>query len=503
MTIQPTEYKILKPQPGFQTEALSTKADIAILGSGAGVGKTSALLLEFLRHIKQKGWGGVIFRRLYTQIGNEGGLWDTSRMMYQNLHPEIRPEFIEGRKLIRFPSGAKLSFAHLNQESDVNQWQGAQIKFLAFDELTHFEASQFFYMLSRNRGAGVKIDSYCRATCNPAGHGWLKDFISWWLYPHDYADESLSDYPIPERAGKLRYLIRSMNKNFWGDSREECYESLPTEVKKTADNKDGASIEDAKSVTFIPGKLDDNKILLESDPGYKGNLLQLDEEEQEQLLKGRWRSIGSDARIMYNQRAVEDLFTNSFVEEGENFMTCDIAMEGVDLFVIVHWSGWRAENIYFYPKSKGDGIIRIIESTSEKHSVPRRNIAFDAGGVGNYLKGFLRNSFDFLGNAAPIPIEGSKQNYLNLRTQCYYELRQYVNDYGMFINATGKLKEIISEELRAILKAETKADGKLRIISTDEIKALIKRSPDFASAISMRVALALTRRYERAPATSF
>ena len=43
-----------------------------------------------------------------------------------------------------------------------------------------------------------------------------------------------------------------------------------------------------KSVTFIVSSIHDNKILLEKDPGYLGNLKALPRYEREQLLNGNW-----------------------------------------------------------------------------------------------------------------------------------------------------------------------------------------------------------------------
>ena len=66
----------------------------------------------------------------------------------------------------RWPRGGKIKFSHLQFETTVYDWQGAQITLICFDELTHFLAHQFFYMVSRNRSTcGVR--PYIRATCNP------------------------------------------------------------------------------------------------------------------------------------------------------------------------------------------------------------------------------------------------------------------------------------------------------------------------------------------------
>ena len=77
-----TESKRIGPQAGPQEMCLITPADIAIFGGAAGGGKTWALLLEVLRHASNPEFGAVIFRRTYTQITNEGGMWDESEKLY-------------------------------------------------------------------------------------------------------------------------------------------------------------------------------------------------------------------------------------------------------------------------------------------------------------------------------------------------------------------------------------------------------------------------------------
>jgi hypothetical protein len=39
---------------------------------------------------------------------------------------------------------ALIKFAHLQFDSTLYDWQGAQIALICFDELTHFTAQQFF-----------------------------------------------------------------------------------------------------------------------------------------------------------------------------------------------------------------------------------------------------------------------------------------------------------------------------------------------------------------------
>lgn len=244
--------QIIRPQDGPQEAFLKSAADICVYGGSAGGGKTWGLIVEPLRHVNNPGFGAVIFRRVCPQITCEGGLWDES----MGLYPLLRAKPIVGTMDWRFPSGANIGFSHMQHETDKLAWQGSQIPYLGFDELTHFHESQFFYMLSRNRSVcGVR--PYIRATCNPEP-GWVKRFLGPWV-------DRL--HPLfPTASGVIRWFIRVKGEICWVD----------------------ADTPHAKSVTFIRASVYDNKILLDKDPGYLSNLLALPPVEQARLLNGDW-----------------------------------------------------------------------------------------------------------------------------------------------------------------------------------------------------------------------
>jgi len=167
----------LKPLPGPQKDFFETTADIAIYGGAAGGGKTWALEVEPLRHVQLvQGFGGVIFRRTSNQIRNEGGMWDESFSIYPSCGATPFETTLEW---IFPPFENRIRFAHMEHEKNRFDWQGAQIPYIGWDELTHFTEEMFFYMLSRNRSTcGVK--PYIRATTNPDADSWVAEFIEWW-----------------------------------------------------------------------------------------------------------------------------------------------------------------------------------------------------------------------------------------------------------------------------------------------------------------------------------
>lgn len=272
-----TQPSAVRPQPGPQTVFLSSPADVVIYGGAAGGGKSWGLLLEPLRHVDKAQFTCVIFRRTYAQVTNPGGLWDQSLKLYMSFEGARSKG---GSLEWRFASGAQVKFGNLQHSGDEYNYQGSEIALIEFDELTHFEEAQFWYLLSRNRSmSGVK--PYVRASTNPDADSWVAKLISWWIDPD-------TGYPIPERAGVLRWFVRVGDVVEWADTPQELVDRFP-----------GLEVQ-PKSFTFIPAKLDDNQALLRVDPGYRANLLALPLVERERLLGGNWK-IRPDAGNVFNR----------------------------------------------------------------------------------------------------------------------------------------------------------------------------------------------------------
>jgi predicted phage terminase large subunit-like protein len=270
----PSSTATISGQPGPQTDFLRSSADICVYGGAAGGGKTVGLILEPLRHATRvANFTAVFFRRSTPQITNPGGLWDES----QEFYPRVGGTPHVGMREWRWPRGGKIKFSHLQFDSTVYDWQGAQIALICFDELTHFTAHQFFYMVSRNRSTcGVR--PYIRATCNPDADSWVAGFLAWWINPE-------TGLPIPERAGVLRYYVRVAEKTIWADRPEELVQYLPQPEDLPPSVEPPRPI----SVTFIPATVFNNPILLRANPEYYAWLLSLPTLERERLLGGNWK----------------------------------------------------------------------------------------------------------------------------------------------------------------------------------------------------------------------
>ena len=245
--------KQISPQPGPQTEFLACSADIVIYGGAAGGGKTWALLFEAARHVDLAGYYAVIFRREIAQITSQGGLWDESNKLY----PQVGAKPNLTARRWKFPSGSTIGFEGVEQESDILKYQGAQFGFLGFDELTHFTEKQFWYLRSRVRTL-CGIRPVVRATCNPDPLSWVKDILQPWLSGR-----------VP--YGELLWYVRD------GDHLIEADKDNP----------------EAFSLTFIPAKVADNRVLMEADPSYIRGLKALPYADRMALLEGSWDIVQS------------------------------------------------------------------------------------------------------------------------------------------------------------------------------------------------------------------
>ena len=281
---------LIKPQPR-QEEFLSNSADIVIYGGAAGGGKTWSLLYEGLRHVDNPNFDCVIFRKNSNQILNSGGLWDASFKLY-GLYPGARA-IKSPAPYWKFPSGAKVSFRHIQRDADVYKWQGSEIALIEWDELTHFSEKMFFYMLSRNRTTcGVK--PYVRASCNPDPDSWVADFLAWWI-------DQDTGYAIQERSGKIRYMARVNEEIIWGDSPRDVVTNA-TEIDCDVE----VTMDDVKSVSFVASNIYDNQVLLKKDKGYLSNLKALTIVERERLLYGNWK-IKAEKGLYFTRSELPEL----------------------------------------------------------------------------------------------------------------------------------------------------------------------------------------------------
>lgn len=236
----PEQYIPQKPTPHQATFLLVPHYEV-FFGGSAGPGKSSALLMAALQYVDQPGYNALILRKTFQDLAKADALIPRSKEWLMNTDAHWN----ESQKRWTFPSGATLSFGHMDDENAKYNYQGAAWHFIGFDELTHFSETMYMYMHSRCRKAEEDpIPLRMRGTGNPGGIG------------HEWVKNRFVTPPDPEE------VTEGMDE----ESKREYYE-------------------ERANMLFIPAKLHDNPHIAKD---YEKNLKRLDAVTRAQLLNGDW-----------------------------------------------------------------------------------------------------------------------------------------------------------------------------------------------------------------------
>lgn len=156
-----------------QVEFLILEDEEAMYGGQAGGGKSDAILMAALQYVDVEDYAALILRRSYKDLSLPGALMDRSHAWLR--HTKAKWNAIDHSWT--FPSGATLTFGHLQHGNSIYQYQGSELQFVAFDELTQFTEQMYLYLFSRTRRLeGSIVPIRIRSASNPGGvgHQWVR-----------------------------------------------------------------------------------------------------------------------------------------------------------------------------------------------------------------------------------------------------------------------------------------------------------------------------------------
>ena len=243
-------------------------------------------LMRFLLYVDDPNFFGYVFRLNATDMKGGGGLFQTACRMFQAY--DSRVKYTKQPMCIYFPSGATINFTGIDGEAGLESIRGIEISAAMIDEGSQHDEDTVFWIISRLRTKAKMIPNIW-ITCNPDPDSflckWLEDY---YLYPRNtYVDgELVEGRPNPETDGDLRWFLRIGNTVVWGNSKEELVEKYGADFP--IDRRSGLTTCQPRSFRFISATCHDNPPLLESDPNYVSNLLNLPRVEKERLYFGNW-----------------------------------------------------------------------------------------------------------------------------------------------------------------------------------------------------------------------
>ena len=240
---------------------------------------------------------------------------------------------------------------------------------------------------------------------------------------------------------------------------------------------------------FVPALVQDNPFI---SPHYLENLKKLDKVSRERLLHGNFE-YDDDPAKMFEWDDITRIFEVKDLNRDGMYLSVDVARFGADKCVFVVWEGMFIKKIKSFAKTSTAFVVDKVKDLMHEYDIPIGRVVIDEDGVGGGVVDFLPGCVGFVNNSkAEVDIkkyEDKRQNYANLKSQCYFILsdKVRVGAVGCYSGIDDGIKEMLIEELEQIKKKDIDKDGKLSVIPKDEIKERLGRSTDFSDAVMMRM----------------
>jgi predicted phage terminase large subunit-like protein len=177
--LQPKMSDYCPEEPSLpQKVFLRTNGIEALFGGAAGGGKSSALLMSALQFVDIPSYSAILFRRTFADLSLPGALMDRFKSWMSN-YDDVH--WNNNSFVATFPSGARISFGYLNNQSDYLRYKGSEFQFIGMDEVTEIRESDYRYMFSRlrrpNSGPLSEVPLRMRCASNPAPNWVRQRFI--------------------------------------------------------------------------------------------------------------------------------------------------------------------------------------------------------------------------------------------------------------------------------------------------------------------------------------
>lgn len=449
------------PNPGPQTDAVLSSADVLLYGGAGGGGKSDCLLgLAVTQHRRS-----LILRRQYVNLT---ALLDRSTQIVPdagiNRSPPPRLTTADGR-IIDFGAAARLG--------DEQDWQGQPHDLLGFDEATQFLELQVRFLMGWVRS--TEPGQRCRTVLatNPpldASGDWIIGMFRPWL--------DLT-HPEPAKPGELRWYVTDPD-------------GKDMEVDGPGTYRIGEKDVQAMSRTFISAKLSDNPYL--ANTGYAAQLDALPEPIRSAVRDGNFMAARADAerQVIPTQWVLEAQARWTEARPAHAPMSCiacDVAQGGPDRTTLAaRYDGWFAPVEAVPGKGTPDGPT--VAGLIIAHRRNDAKIVIDTGG------GYGGSAYDHLkGNGVPVTgFKGSEGSvlrtkdgtlgFVNKRSAAHWRLREALDpeqDGGSPI-ALPHDPELTADLTAATFKVTPRG---IQIEDKDGIKKRIGRSPDKGDAVVM------------------
>ena len=234
------------------------------------------------------------------------------------------------------------------------------------------------------------------------------------------------------------------------------------------------------NMAFVPALPLDNPHLPAS---YIEMLKGLPPQQRKRLLEGDWNYMDESDNLFDFDSISNSIFSNVPQGTDKKYISVDVARFGSDRSVAIVWSGLVVLEVFIYSKLSTTELSSEIRELIQKYGVHPNNVIVDSDGVGGGVADQIKGT-NFVNNSSPL----HKQNFSNLKSQCYVKLAELFKEGRISVNVMEpSIVDELTQELLAVKLKDVDKDNKVSVQSKDEMKKVLGKSPDLSDALMMRM----------------
>lgn len=511
----------LIPQEGMQESICRCESNLVFACGMATSGKSFGIFLNGLRGIGIPNYTGRLINVRKLDSAKGTSMFRDANLVWGKFSGcEVTTGELPTFSWPRWNNAIQMIHANFNADNP-SEWadfieyiKKQQASFIGIDEATAIRQFKMFtYIFSRNRDSSG-ITPQMLLTFNPEHGHWTTE----WLVCGGYIDPN-TWYIKPEMEGRERFFYIQGNTPqsvVWGDTKEEVV--LAANIKlNSEDIAAGMRPEDmVKSFTLLTGTAAGNRKLVSATKGQSiANLHNVGGEQRSVLAEAYFGPIDNE-ELNVTKQMILDMLTNPQEDDETMYGTMDVSGGNSDSddAPFIAWKGHTIVGIEFF---RGDPkeLVEWIDKMLVKYKIPKRNFAFDATGLGNYLRAYTEG-WPITANKTAMQeydVDGNQvvfEQYFNLRSQLMSKLEVALKtgkisttlDLNMRIpygknGMTRRLVDVLSDEINVFRTMQR--NKRIYYRSKDEYRSKFHASPNIIDTMYLRMVWDLDARPKKAP----
>lgn len=499
----------LMPQKGMQ-EMMCRCSSNLVFACGAGTsGKTFALMLAAMKGVGLKDYTArLISFRLQDSKKGSSIFRDAMRVWGEFGNCQVSSSDYPTFYWPQWNNSIQLIHSNYNVENPA-EWEEfqdyakkQQASFIAIDEATEMRHFKMFLMWQMRNRDDSGMTPQMLLTFNPVH----EHFTTRMLQDAGCLND---EWRLkPEMMGReLYFYIKgdTVDSIVWGRTREEVVESVGNIPVTEKERKMGLSpVDMVKSFTVFTGEAADNMKLVSSTKGGSiGNLHAMGDTLRSANMGAYFGPLENE-KLDITKQMIHNLWENTKDDDDNIYATLDVSGSKTesDNCIMVIWKGLCIIAIEQFSGGDMKKLVDWIEAMLARYGVKKERFAFDATGIGYYLKDYTSGfpvtfnkrpmqEYDEYGNAVNLEM------YFNLRSQMIGKMRVLFEkgEISCALNKDMEIKygkrggtmpiiDILFREMNIFVS--TTRNTRIYYRSKDEYKSKFHSSPDLMDSIIIR-----------------